>query len=178
MAQSPWGFHVAKQQCTTKGCILHNCKQTIENSCLWVYIIGEAVMVQVDGCLHVCVWVGGGECAPNATSLPQLMRSSDHGQNTSTLSTTKWSHSSARAYSHHGGWQHCCWYRLQGLHCLGSMQSTHLIHVSLECHDDTVRDMDVMMHNRAIGMAWGWGQDMVEPTETPDLRTWAWHHGA
>ena len=91
-----------------------------------------------------------------------------------------WSHSSARAYittvavteadNIAGGTTH------KDFTIQAPSQSTHLACISLEHCDDTVWDMDIVMHNWAIGMAQDGGQDMVEPTKTPDLHTQAWCH--
>jgi hypothetical protein len=114
-------------------------------------MIGEAVTVQVDGCLHACARVGGGECVPDATSPPRLTRSSGHGQNTSALTATAWSHSSARAYIATVAVTEADNIAVgtarEDFTAQAPPQSTHLARVSLEHRDDTARDADVVMHN-------------------------------
>ena len=46
-------------------------------------------------------------------------------------------------------------------------QSTHLARVSLERRNNMARDADVVMHDRADGMAQG--QDVIKPAETRNL---------
>jgi hypothetical protein len=47
----------------------------------------------------------------------------------------------------------------------------------VEHRNDMAQDADIVMHDWAVGMARGRGQDMLYPTETHDLRIRARHHG-
>jgi hypothetical protein len=47
----------------------------------------------------------------------------------------------------------------------------------MEHRNDMARDADIVMHDRAVGMAQGRGQDMLYSTETHDLLIRARRHG-